>query len=76
MPEKSHGQRSLTGYNPKGHKEPDLTERISTSEEELSRRIRTLGGIIHQGIWVNHGHYNTEGLLINDCSYSSPAKYS
>ena len=63
MPEKSHGQRSLTGYNPKGHKEPDLTEQISTSEEELSRRIRTFGGIIHQGIWVNHSDYNTEGAL-------------
>ena len=23
---KSHGQRSLVGYNPKGHKESDLTE--------------------------------------------------
>ena len=23
---KSHGQRSLAGYNPKGHKESDLTE--------------------------------------------------
>ena len=26
-----HGQRSLTGYSPKGHKESDTTERISTS---------------------------------------------
>ena len=27
---KSHGQRSLVGYIPWGHKEPDMTERLST----------------------------------------------
>ena len=26
MPEKSHGQRSLVGYSPWGHKESDMTE--------------------------------------------------
>jgi len=26
LPEKSHGQRSLAGYSPKGHKESDATE--------------------------------------------------
>ena len=26
LPEKSHGQRNLAGYNPKGHKESDTTE--------------------------------------------------
>ena len=26
LPGKSHGQRSLTGYNPLGHKESDTTE--------------------------------------------------
>ena len=28
--EKSHGQRSLEGYNPKGHKELDMAKRPST----------------------------------------------
>ena len=27
----SHGQRSLAGYNPWGHKESDMTERLDTS---------------------------------------------
>ena len=27
--EKSHGQRSLDGYSPKGHKESDMTEQLS-----------------------------------------------
>ena len=27
---KFHGQRSLTGYSPRGHKELDTTERLNT----------------------------------------------
>ena len=30
LPGKSHGQRSLTGYSPKGPKDLDMTERLST----------------------------------------------
>ena len=30
--ENSHGQRSLAGYSPWGHKEPDTTERLSTTQ--------------------------------------------
>ena len=26
LPEKSHGQRSLAGYSPRGHRESDITE--------------------------------------------------
>ena len=29
MPGKSHGQRSLAGYRPWGHKELDMTEQLS-----------------------------------------------
>ena len=29
LPEKSHGQRSLAGYRPKGHKEWDTTKHVS-----------------------------------------------
>ena len=29
LPEKSHGQRSLVGYSPWGHKESDTTKRLS-----------------------------------------------
>ena len=28
---KIHGQRSLVGYSPRGHKELDMTERLSTA---------------------------------------------
>ena len=31
--ENPHGQRSLAGYSPWGHKESDMTERISTAHK-------------------------------------------
>ena len=30
LPGESHGQRSLAGYSPRGHKESDVTERLHT----------------------------------------------
>ena len=30
LPEKSHGQRSLVGYSPWGHKDSDMTEHTHT----------------------------------------------
>ena len=30
LPKKSHGQRSLVGYSPKGRKESDTTKPLST----------------------------------------------
>ena len=32
---KSHGQRSLVGYSPKGRKESDMTERLSAHTGDL-----------------------------------------
>ena len=31
LPGKSHGQRNLAGYSPRGHKESDITELLSCS---------------------------------------------
>ena len=31
LPGESHGQRSLEGYSPWGHKELDMTEQLSTT---------------------------------------------
>jgi len=39
LPGKSHGQRSLVGYSPRGHKELDMTEETSLS---VSLRGRVL----------------------------------
>ena len=35
-PQKSHGQRSLAGYNPRGHKESDTTQRLSIQAHLIS----------------------------------------
>ena len=36
LPGKSHGQRSLAGYNPWGHKESDTTEQLQFTEAMTS----------------------------------------
>ena len=36
LPGKSHGQRSLAGYSPQGHKESDMTEQLSTHTLHVS----------------------------------------
>ena len=33
--EKSHGQRSLVGYSPWGHKESDMTERLTLTNIKM-----------------------------------------
>ena len=33
LPGKSHGWRSLAGYSPWGHKEPDMTEKLNSKAE-------------------------------------------
>ena len=37
LPGKSHGQRSLTGYSPWGHKESDTTEQLTLSHSVIKR---------------------------------------
>ena len=37
LPGEFHGQRSLTGYSPWGHKESDMTERLSTYTHRLGK---------------------------------------
>ena len=41
LPRESHGQRSLAGYSPRGRKELDATERLST-HEKLYAKMFTL----------------------------------
>ena len=37
LPGKSHGQRSLAGYSPQGHKELDTTEQLHFTSEYIMR---------------------------------------
>ena len=40
--ENPHGQRSLAGYSPWGHKESDTTEKLSTAQHKTTRHPNTL----------------------------------
>ena len=43
LPGKSHGQSSLVGYSPWGHKESDTTERLHfTSLQELNKGLKDM----------------------------------
>ena len=44
-PGKSHGQRSLVGYSPLGHKELDTTERLTHIYENTHMHAKTKNGI-------------------------------
>ena len=37
--ENPHGQGSLAGYSPRGHKESDVTERLSLSINDLKKSL-------------------------------------
>ena len=39
-PENPHGQRSLAGYSPWGHKELDTTEKLSTAQYRVSLDVK------------------------------------
>ena len=48
LPGESHGQRSLVGYSPWGHKESDVTEQLSTAQHMQSTSCETLGWMKHK----------------------------
>ena len=39
LPREFHGQRSLLGYNPRGHKELDTTERLTHTQINAPRLL-------------------------------------
>ena len=50
LPEKSHGQRSLAGYNPCGRKELDMTEQL-THTHKREQRVCEVFPSLH-GTWT------------------------
>ena len=52
MPGKSHGQRSLVGYSPWGHKESDTTERLHIHVHGGFKKVMLQGQIAKRlGVW-------------------------
>ena len=52
LPGKSHGQKSLMGYSPVGHKKSDMTEATSQAHPELLRKKRWYHGCCICGLWI------------------------
>ena len=53
-PENPHGQRSLVGYSPRGHKESDTTEQLSTAQAQ-DASTATLGfWLVQLNRWGSH----------------------
>ena len=40
----SHGQRSLAGYSPRGHRESDMTERLTLSPQLTPEILKFVSG--------------------------------
>ena len=64
LPGKSHGQRSLAGYSPWGHKESDMAEQLTTSfslnEREKIDSLNTIN-------WAESQEYQAQlGTKISD----------
>ena len=49
--ENPHGQRSLAGYSPWGHKESDMTEQLSTHRCIFSLRMSLFGALEQKLFW-------------------------
>ena len=45
LPGKSHGQRNLVGYSPRGSKELDMSERLNTHTHNMVTLWGSLGGL-------------------------------
>ena len=68
LPGKSHGQRSLAGYSPWGHREPHMTERLSTTHNTVVCTLLTI-----QFYTINNVKKKTlaETLKDKECHYFS-----
>ena len=51
LPGKSHGQTSLVGYSPRGHKELDMTERLTQTH------ILSHGSVLMKNRYVVNGSF-------------------
>ena len=69
LPGESHGQRSLMGYSPRGHKESDTTERLHFHFNNLNysfKIFKTELKIIEilPQVGKNYGRRNPEGGML------------
>ena len=66
LPGKSHGQRSLVGYNPWGHKESDTTVQLSTQKELERRHSSHPFGVLEKSMPIFSGEVESNSVIIPD----------
>ena len=69
---KFHGQRNLVGYRPRGHKESDMTERLSLQRQRIHKisvyykcHITVLHALPINSSYINKCIFITSRMLIN-----------
>ena len=61
LPRKFHGQRSLVAYGPWGHKESDMTERLSACQLYINKCKRKAFFQIHYALQIYlNGEFNRD----------------
>ena len=72
LPGKFHGQRSLAGYSPWGHKKSDMTERLTPSLSGLNHwSFEPENEFIRIGLWEDHSEWTPLLYQKNEqCSFS------
>ena len=70
LAEESHGQRSLTGYSPKGHKESDTTEQLSLLTSHESKSLPPVSKSTYFGIslWETNEQIKFCCFVHSECS--------
>ena len=66
LPEKSHGQRSLMGYSPWGHKQSDTTERLTytlTLYHVVERKHQTPNTLILPPTHLKHASFSNFTII-------------
>ena len=79
LPGEFHGQRSLAGYSPWGHKESDMTEQLtqhiqySCLENSMDRGAwrATVHGVTKSWPWLSHWALMDHMMVICNCLYMS-----
>ena len=67
LPGESHGQRSLVGYSPWGHKELDTTERLTLLLQEMGDILTFV--TTHVSTFAKQGKSGREREVLHDIPY-------
>ena len=77
LPGKSHGQRSLAGSSPWGHKEADAIQQLNNNNKEFFRQGPYDGGLVNlekfqmnilRKLVLDEKHFRERILILRECT--------